>query len=871
MTAVHFALRDTTHHGTTNTTTTSHSVDPSITSAECADTETAAAAETPYDSIADVYDLVYEDWPKAIRNQAQDLHAIISSNLIQSSTGSTATTSQPQTSSPTSFHPSNLRLLDSSCGIGTQLIGLSELGYRVSGCDISAKAVHRCRQEVFKRGLDVEFLEVADMKDLESRRFVGLTHPHPFSVATDLSSTATNGHQHGVLNAGLGGKEDTTTTTIPPRENISHAAAAALFLQDSKESSDSIPSSTSSGATLPSSGHAGTSAMMFASQLFAAASNAAGAAAAVAALAVAPLHTSSAIAPPPPTPVPHPLTRTQTTPQHPFHVVLSADNSIAHLLSRSDLLDALRSFYDLLTPNGLLILTMRDYEKEPRVPKTQVRPYGIRQQQLPRRHSARRPSWASSSGGAEMMSASSTSGPAVVTKPKRYMVWQVWDWLHTNEDQDQDDVVEKDTGIPSVDEDAVSLRSFSEQPASRVSHDLIRPGSRAENYADSNANVVLPGGFVKTVAPAAPPSLTLTTSSGTVATSSTTTNSIISTVGTASSTRSNEPPSPKFRSISKRSTASLNFVPTTPTATSSNPPVYTFPPPSPQPPPTTIPASNATTTTTTSDHRPPLPTLSPSSPRANLFSSSASAGGTAATTTADNTSSQTQSSRNQSPIPSRASMSSITVSAASAFLNALRPTTPTTVEPGAVSATVTTIPSSTVVENASSVTGNLSSGSSSMESGSVSVSGNTNTNTNTSGGGGSGFFRRTRSSSVASLLSSGSGVGGLSGIGVAGGSSHSGTGGGGTTSLGLGIGIDSNADDDESVAIPMTDFHTDLYDFSLYIVEDDRTSPNLSKSYVLRGRSRAWTCDEVLRLMREAGFVECKRWKKPGEGATKCC
>lgn len=55
-------------------------------------------------------------------------------------------------------------VLDLSCGIGTQALGLAQRGYRVTASDISAAAVARARREAVARGIPVDF-SVADMRD----------------------------------------------------------------------------------------------------------------------------------------------------------------------------------------------------------------------------------------------------------------------------------------------------------------------------------------------------------------------------------------------------------------------------------------------------------------------------------------------------------------------------------------------------------------------------------------------------------------------------------------------------------------------------------------------------------------------------------
>ncbi|MCG8638665.1 MAG: class I SAM-dependent methyltransferase [Desulfobacterales bacterium] len=60
-----------------------------------------------------------------------------------------------------------------------------------------------------------------------------------------------------------------------------------------------------------------------------------------------------------------------------FDVVISADNSVPHLLSDDEILAAFRQFYKCTRPGGGCILTIRDYEKED-LSGQQVKPYGIR-------------------------------------------------------------------------------------------------------------------------------------------------------------------------------------------------------------------------------------------------------------------------------------------------------------------------------------------------------------------------------------------------------------------------------------------------------------------------------------------------------------
>ena len=59
------------------------------------------------------------------------------------------------------------RILDAACGIGTQSIGLAQLGYTITASDISASELEQARKEAEKRNLKVEF-KVADMRHLSA-------------------------------------------------------------------------------------------------------------------------------------------------------------------------------------------------------------------------------------------------------------------------------------------------------------------------------------------------------------------------------------------------------------------------------------------------------------------------------------------------------------------------------------------------------------------------------------------------------------------------------------------------------------------------------------------------------------------------------
>jgi SAM-dependent methyltransferase len=104
-----------------------------------------------YDELAPYYHLLYPDWEASIVRQSRGLHAVLQEFGVAP----------------------NARILDAACGIGTQALGLSMLGYQVTASDIAPAAVERAKHEAETRALRIAF-SVADLRTLSE------AFPSPF-------------------------------------------------------------------------------------------------------------------------------------------------------------------------------------------------------------------------------------------------------------------------------------------------------------------------------------------------------------------------------------------------------------------------------------------------------------------------------------------------------------------------------------------------------------------------------------------------------------------------------------------------------------------------------------------------------------------
>lgn len=102
-------------------------------------------AKTFYNDMANFYHLIASDWDSAVKRQGATLAEFFKKEFeIQNGSS----------------------VLDCSCGIGTQAIGLALLGYDVLGTDISEKEVERAKVEAERLNTKASF-KVADFRELD--------------------------------------------------------------------------------------------------------------------------------------------------------------------------------------------------------------------------------------------------------------------------------------------------------------------------------------------------------------------------------------------------------------------------------------------------------------------------------------------------------------------------------------------------------------------------------------------------------------------------------------------------------------------------------------------------------------------------------
>ncbi|MEY9864548.1 SAM-dependent methyltransferase [Catenulispora sp. GAS73] len=127
-----------------------------------------------YDDMADDYHLMFQDWDISMEYQASLLSAVIEAGTKRSAG----------------------RVLDCSCGIGTQAIGLARLGgASMIGTDLSPRAATRAAREATARGVSLP-TAAADMRALPFAEGV-------FDVVLSADNSVTHLLTPDALTAGL--------------------------------------------------------------------------------------------------------------------------------------------------------------------------------------------------------------------------------------------------------------------------------------------------------------------------------------------------------------------------------------------------------------------------------------------------------------------------------------------------------------------------------------------------------------------------------------------------------------------------------------------------------------------------------------------
>lgn len=101
-----------------------------------------------YDELSEDYHLIFEDWDASVRRHSKNIDKVIQECFNK--------------------QKEKISLLDCSCGIGTQAIGLALSGYNVHATDLSPKAVERAQKEAKRLGAKLSF-GVADFRDLNQQ------------------------------------------------------------------------------------------------------------------------------------------------------------------------------------------------------------------------------------------------------------------------------------------------------------------------------------------------------------------------------------------------------------------------------------------------------------------------------------------------------------------------------------------------------------------------------------------------------------------------------------------------------------------------------------------------------------------------------
>jgi SAM-dependent methyltransferase len=105
----------------------------------------AGGPEDFYDALASDYHLLFTDWWPAAQWHGEVISRVLADRDVRPPA----------------------RVLDCTCGVGTQALPLAALGYRMTGTDLSRRAVERARREAETRGIPVT-LRRADVRQVRT-------------------------------------------------------------------------------------------------------------------------------------------------------------------------------------------------------------------------------------------------------------------------------------------------------------------------------------------------------------------------------------------------------------------------------------------------------------------------------------------------------------------------------------------------------------------------------------------------------------------------------------------------------------------------------------------------------------------------------
>lgn len=113
-----------------------------------------------YDELSPFYHMIYEDWDASIERQGTNLKKILQT-----------------------YWPNHRTVLDVSCGIGTQTIGLAKNGYEVTASDLSSNEIERAKQEAHRHNQTNISFSVCDMRNVFDH------HDHNFDLVISCDNS----------------------------------------------------------------------------------------------------------------------------------------------------------------------------------------------------------------------------------------------------------------------------------------------------------------------------------------------------------------------------------------------------------------------------------------------------------------------------------------------------------------------------------------------------------------------------------------------------------------------------------------------------------------------------------------------------------